>query len=96
MSSLWSCSIWKAFPEFGHAKNVTDQQKLHNLNFNNNCVAVFQRTVVTTVQAQDGDRGRPNDIVYSLVSGTGRRMFALDSSTGQIRLFGDLDRDQPG
>jgi len=59
-------------------------------------LSLFQRSVVATVRAQDGDRGQPNDIVYSLVSGTGREMFGLDASTGQIRLSGRLDRDRPG
>lgn len=59
-----------------------------------NCGGILQRTKILTVKAVDGDRGRPNRIVYSIKSGSGK--FLLDSSTGEVRVAKLIDRDELG
>nr|CAB3229294.1 cadherin-23-like [Phallusia mammillata] len=52
---------------------------------------VTMGTNVVRIQAQDGDRGAPNDIVYSLISGNEAGTFLLES--GNVRVASPIDRD---
>uniref|UniRef100_H2YCE5 Cadherin domain-containing protein n=1 Tax=Ciona savignyi TaxID=51511 RepID=H2YCE5_CIOSA len=56
---------------------------------------VERGTRVVTISAVDGDRGRPNDVVYSFVSGNNDGKFLLDSS-GDVRVASRIDRDVIG
>uniref|UniRef100_A0A8C9XF71 Cadherin domain-containing protein n=1 Tax=Sander lucioperca TaxID=283035 RepID=A0A8C9XF71_SANLU len=50
-------------------------------------------TVVVTVVATDADEGLNGDVTYELsrISETGRRVFALNHNTGEIKIIGPLD-----
>ncbi|KAA8588936.1 hypothetical protein FQN60_010281, partial [Etheostoma spectabile] len=50
-------------------------------------------TVVVTVAATDADEGLNGDVTYELsrISETGRRVFALNHNTGEIKIIGPLD-----
>ncbi|XP_078117556.1 protocadherin beta-15-like [Sander vitreus] len=50
-------------------------------------------SVVVTVAATDADEGLNGDVTYELsrISETGRRVFALNHNTGEIKIIGPLD-----
>ncbi|KAF1384699.1 hypothetical protein PFLUV_G00122890 [Perca fluviatilis] len=50
-------------------------------------------TVVVTVAATDADEGLNGDVTYELsrISETGKRVFALNHNTGEIKIIGPLD-----
>ncbi|XP_028445922.1 protocadherin beta-16-like [Perca flavescens] len=50
-------------------------------------------TVVVTVAATDADEGLNGEVTYELsrISETGRRVFALNHNTGEIKIIGPLD-----
>ncbi|XP_070769963.1 protocadherin beta-15-like [Enoplosus armatus] len=50
-------------------------------------------TVVVTVAAADADEGLNGEVIYELsrISETGRRVFALNHTTGEIKVIGPLD-----
>ncbi|XP_046994515.1 neural-cadherin-like [Schistocerca americana] len=54
---------------------------------------------ILTVEAVDGDSGRPQDVVYSLsgpgVSPDGTGHFSIDARTGDVFLLKPVDRDPP-
>ncbi|KAI3351193.1 hypothetical protein L3Q82_005749 [Scortum barcoo] len=53
-------------------------------------------TVVLTVTATDADDGLNGEVTYELsrISETGRKAFALDYTTGEIRVIGPLDYEK--
>uniref|UniRef100_UPI00089DBBBA cadherin-23-like n=1 Tax=Ciona intestinalis TaxID=7719 RepID=UPI00089DBBBA len=56
---------------------------------------IAKGTSVVTISAIDGDRGQPNDVAYSIVSGNEDGKFSLDSS-GDVRVASRIDRDVIG
>ncbi|XP_014055455.2 protocadherin gamma-A12 isoform X26 [Salmo salar] len=53
-------------------------------------------TVVVTVSATDADEGVNGEVTYefSRISDIARKMFALDQTTGEIRLIGEIDYEE--
>uniref|UniRef100_A0A673VN03 Cadherin domain-containing protein n=1 Tax=Salmo trutta TaxID=8032 RepID=A0A673VN03_SALTR len=53
-------------------------------------------TVVVTVSATDADEGVNGEVMYefSRISDIARKMFALDQTTGEIRLIGEIDYEE--
>ncbi|CAL9692663.1 unnamed protein product [Knipowitschia caucasica] len=49
---------------------------------------------VLAVTAADADDGLNAELVYSIVEGTARRLFEIDSTTGEIRVKNILDREE--
>ncbi|XP_049835040.1 neural-cadherin-like [Schistocerca gregaria] len=62
--------------------------------------AHLPRTILT-VKAEDGDTGRPQDVVYSIsgpgavVADTDEGFFSVDANTGDVFVHKPLDRDPP-
>ena len=50
-------------------------------------------TTVITVQADDSDAGTLGEVSYSITSGNSNNNFAIDSTSGEITVNGDIDRE---
>ena len=50
-------------------------------------------TPVITVQADDSDAGTLGEVSYSITSGNSNNNFAIDSTSGEITVNGDIDRE---
>uniref|UniRef100_A0A8C8SUZ8 FAT atypical cadherin 2 n=1 Tax=Pelusios castaneus TaxID=367368 RepID=A0A8C8SUZ8_9SAUR len=50
-------------------------------------------TLVMTVTAQDGDKGKDGELQYFIREGTGLAVFRIEEDTGTIQTMGPLDRE---
>ena len=50
-------------------------------------------TLVVTIEATDGDAGIFGEVQYSIVGGNTGNVFSINSTTGEISVSGDIDRE---